>query len=194
MNEEAALLNELGEHPDDQTNRQVYADWLEEHGDLRAEYLRLQMKLSRCPRGSNERKAVQKRMRALSNKIDREWLLKIEQVPVENCDGVNSEEGGIVFHYQCPKQWADLAVTENSKVRMCGECKKLVFFCHSVREARGLARQGMCVAIESTRGRKRDDIQQFEPTSQLLGVLDSSETAQDMARDALQIDRRSSRA
>jgi uncharacterized protein (TIGR02996 family) len=40
--EEGALLQAVAENPDDDAVRLIYADWLEEHGDLeRAEYVRL---------------------------------------------------------------------------------------------------------------------------------------------------------
>jgi uncharacterized protein (TIGR02996 family) len=45
MTEERALLTAILERPDDDARKLVYADWLEEHGDLRGEYLRLMMKV-----------------------------------------------------------------------------------------------------------------------------------------------------
>ena len=49
----AAFLADILEHPDDDTPRLVYADWLEENGDtddaLRAEFIRVQVKLARSP-------------------------------------------------------------------------------------------------------------------------------------------------
>src|SRR5262249_9549822 len=41
MNEEAPFLRALWEEPADETTRLAYADWLEERGDPRGEYLRL---------------------------------------------------------------------------------------------------------------------------------------------------------
>ncbi len=42
MDQEAAFLAEIAANPDDNGTRQVYADWLEEQGDPRAELIRLQ--------------------------------------------------------------------------------------------------------------------------------------------------------
>src|SRR5208337_2050142 len=43
MTDERAFLTAILEQPDDDTRKLVYADWLEEHGDPRAVYLRLMM-------------------------------------------------------------------------------------------------------------------------------------------------------
>src|SRR5271166_3055191 len=45
MTEERAFLTAILERPDDDATKLVYADWLEEQGDLRGEYLRLMMKM-----------------------------------------------------------------------------------------------------------------------------------------------------
>jgi uncharacterized protein (TIGR02996 family) len=47
MTEERAFLAAILERPDDDATKLVYADWLEEHGDPRAEYLRLMMTVRR---------------------------------------------------------------------------------------------------------------------------------------------------
>jgi uncharacterized protein (TIGR02996 family) len=45
MIEEQSFLAAILERPDDDSRKLVYADWLEEHGDPRAEYVRLVVKL-----------------------------------------------------------------------------------------------------------------------------------------------------
>jgi uncharacterized protein (TIGR02996 family) len=45
MNDERAFLTAILERPDDDATKLVYADWLEEQGDPRGEYLRLMMKM-----------------------------------------------------------------------------------------------------------------------------------------------------
>jgi uncharacterized protein (TIGR02996 family) len=45
MNEEAAFLDGIRANPKDLALRLIYADWLEERGDARSEYLRLGVKL-----------------------------------------------------------------------------------------------------------------------------------------------------
>ena len=45
MNEERAFLTAILERPYDDAAKLIYADWLEEHGDPRCEYLRLMVKV-----------------------------------------------------------------------------------------------------------------------------------------------------
>src|SRR5262249_49935579 len=47
MTDERAFLTAILERPDDDATKLVYADWLEEQGDPRAEYLRLMMTVRR---------------------------------------------------------------------------------------------------------------------------------------------------
>jgi uncharacterized protein (TIGR02996 family) len=64
MNDEAGFLNAIRDNPDDDTARLVYADWLEERGDIRGEYLRLEYQLSQIPL----------RLAQLREQIDPAWL------------------------------------------------------------------------------------------------------------------------
>jgi uncharacterized protein (TIGR02996 family) len=47
MSEDAGLFAALCAHPEDEPLRLVYADWLDERGDPRGEWLRLQVALDR---------------------------------------------------------------------------------------------------------------------------------------------------
>jgi hypothetical protein len=51
------------------------------------------------------------------------------------------------FEFQCPRQWAQLALTDDPLVRACGTCLKDVHFCRSRDEAALHARLRHCVAI-----------------------------------------------
>ena len=51
MNTEEAFERDILDHPFDDTCRLIYADWLEERGDERGEFLRLQHNLSRMSIG-----------------------------------------------------------------------------------------------------------------------------------------------
>src|SRR5262245_14766845 len=57
-NQEQALLWEIIEHPDDDDPRLIYADWLEERGSPRAEFIRLQ-----CDRAKLEQPASRELLR-----------------------------------------------------------------------------------------------------------------------------------
>ncbi len=46
---EASFLQAIGDDPRDDAARLIYADWLEERGDARAEYIRNQCELTATP-------------------------------------------------------------------------------------------------------------------------------------------------
>ena len=60
MSDESALLTAIIEHPDEDTPRLVYADWLDEHATsaaqrARAEYIRLEIEQARLARATRRR-------------------------------------------------------------------------------------------------------------------------------------------
>jgi uncharacterized protein (TIGR02996 family) len=61
-----AFLQDVLEHPEDDTPRLVYADWLEEHGlPERAEFIRVQCELAKLPEGDPRAKPLAARERVL---------------------------------------------------------------------------------------------------------------------------------
>ncbi len=64
MSDEAGFLRAIQENPEDDDARLVYADWLEERGDMRGEYLRLEHQLVQIPL----------RLAQLRQHIDPAWL------------------------------------------------------------------------------------------------------------------------
>ena len=75
MNYEEGFLEAIREDPDDEGLRLVYADWLEEHGQLnRAEFIRGQIHLARVKEDSLPRRRLARRMRELLEAHEQEWL------------------------------------------------------------------------------------------------------------------------
>jgi uncharacterized protein (TIGR02996 family) len=72
MTDEDALLAAVLAAPDDDLPRLVYADWLDDHGDPRAEYLRLGVELRRLTSG-HERHDPEGRMHDLRGRLDPGW-------------------------------------------------------------------------------------------------------------------------
>jgi uncharacterized protein (TIGR02996 family) len=73
---DAGFLEALRENPDDESLRLIYADWLDERGDKRGEFLRLESALRFLSHGgeSDEFAALRKRVLALANDLDLSWL------------------------------------------------------------------------------------------------------------------------
>lgn len=63
--------------PGDTTLRLVYADWLEERADPRAEYLRLDVELASLPRGHEAAPTLRRRMLALRATVPGDWLANL---------------------------------------------------------------------------------------------------------------------
>lgn len=75
MSEDFPFLRAIFHRPDDDAPRLVYADWLEERGDPRAEYLRLEVELRRLPKGADAQvSAVQGRLVQLRPTLNADWV------------------------------------------------------------------------------------------------------------------------
>ncbi len=66
---EARLLAAVVADPDDREARMVYADWLDDHGDPRGQYLRLESQLHSIPA----------QLAALAPTIDPAWLDRVSR-------------------------------------------------------------------------------------------------------------------
>jgi uncharacterized protein (TIGR02996 family) len=130
--------------PDDITTWLVYADWLDESGDPRAEYLRLQVDLGR---GSNRAEA---RLRELCQTLDPDWLAIVDRPAIENCPAP--------FAFRCPRKWEQLSPTRDVSVRYCDRCQQEVYYCRSLDEARQFATGGDCVALSRVLPRTPGDL------------------------------------
>ena len=156
------LLAELVANPDDEATRMVYQDWLDENGDQRGEYLRLQSKLSHFKADDPQREPVRQELQKVHGEIAqtwRDWLLKVSRSQIEHCPGqINSwfvdqgtlELADFRFGRECPRRWANLESTDDPTIRYCDQGRKHVFFCDDVREAESLSVWGQCVAVDES--------------------------------------------
>src|SRR5438552_18844634 len=78
MNSDAAFLKAIRADPADDALRLIYADWLEEHGDPRAEYLRLRHQITSSPKPLRPRRGVLKRLGELYEVLDKDWVLAVD--------------------------------------------------------------------------------------------------------------------
>jgi uncharacterized protein (TIGR02996 family) len=81
MHEDFPFLRAVFNQPDDDVLRLVYADWLDEHDDPRAEFLRLDVERRRPENGGKDRQdALEQRLRDLAPKLDTRWVGWMSQV------------------------------------------------------------------------------------------------------------------
>ena len=62
MTHDEAFLQAILEAPEDETPRLVYADWLEDQGDPRGEFIRLQAQLARLAPDDPDRPALEEHL------------------------------------------------------------------------------------------------------------------------------------
>jgi uncharacterized protein (TIGR02996 family) len=75
MSDETALLRAIAAHPDEDTPRLAYADWLDEHGDAnRAAFIRGQIEYTHLRDDSPHRREVAFRCRQLLDAHENDWL------------------------------------------------------------------------------------------------------------------------
>ena len=140
MSTDSEFLDEIHASPYDDTPRLIYADWLEEHGDPRGEYLRIECELNGLSDGDALFDELAPRLRDLRQDIDPAWLADVGRTKIGNC---------LVVAFECPKRWEQLKPTGHDQRRFCTACKEVVHYCSTFDEAMARARNGECVAIDA---------------------------------------------
>lgn len=74
MTEDEAFLQAILEEPDADAPRLMYADWLDERDDPRAEFIRVQCTLASAVMGAARRAELKQRERALLRQYQDEWI------------------------------------------------------------------------------------------------------------------------
>jgi uncharacterized protein (TIGR02996 family) len=82
VTDEDAFLEAIRAEPDDDAPRLVFADWLEEQGDPRAEFIRVQCELARPGLERRRRAELASRERALRQRYEQEWLGPLRQLGI----------------------------------------------------------------------------------------------------------------
>jgi uncharacterized protein (TIGR02996 family) len=150
MDDEAPFLQAVQAAPGDTGLLLVYADWLEERGDPRAEFLRVRVALGRLSPIEKQFRVLWQQLRRLRAGVDPTWLAVLDRTPIENCP--------VQFAYPCPKRWEALRPTEDAAVRYCEACQQQVYYCSTLKQARRHAEAGDCVAIDSMLNRRPGDL------------------------------------
>lgn len=148
--EDRSFLREILNNPAELTAWLIYADWLDEHCDPRAEYIRLEVRREQLPETHPERLAIRTRLEQLRPSLDPDWVALFDRPAVENC---TSE-----FDYRCPRLWELLQPTDRPDVRHCGTCGHAVYYCHDLETACEHVKHGECVAVRTGLPRTATDL------------------------------------
>lgn len=160
--DDKAFLRTILSNPAELTGWLVYADWLDERDDLRAEFVRLQARRSDAGLTQTERFGVEGRLEELVPLFDPDWVAIFDRPRIENCTKL--------FAFRCPKKWENLKETAEADVRYCESCDKTVRYCHDIYDARRVARTGGCVAVAIGVPRRPDDLKEPE-VRHLMGMI-----------------------
>jgi uncharacterized protein (TIGR02996 family) len=160
VTDDEAFLAAIRADPDDDTARLVYADWLDERGDVRGEWLRVQCELARMPQSDPRHAPLLAREGALREQVDDDWLRLVGHPRIENC---------VEFDFRCPKTWHALHETDDPDYRYCSECRRNVRLCHNIREASTWAYLGYCIAVSSELARHDGDLER-QPMTLVVGM------------------------
>jgi uncharacterized protein (TIGR02996 family) len=83
MTRDGAFLRAVIENPEDETTRLVYADWLEERGDRRAEFLRIECHLRGLSESDPDYRLWHQQLAELGSTLDIRWLAAVCRVHLE---------------------------------------------------------------------------------------------------------------
>jgi hypothetical protein len=86
-------------------------------------------------------------------------------MPPENC--------GLRWGFECPKSWEQLRETDDHWVRFCSVCRREVYYCTSVSEAKWRVNAGDCVAVDLRVPRRPGDLTPPAPPDHelIMGAL-----------------------
>lgn len=150
MDDDGQFIQAVQAAPGDTGLLLMYAAWLEERGDPRAEFLRIRVALGRLSPTEKQFQGLWRHLRRLRSTIDLAWLAVLDRTPIDNCP--------VQFAYPCPKRWEALRPTADSSIRFCEACQQRVYYCSTLKQARRHAAAGDCVAVDSMLNRRPGDL------------------------------------
>src|SRR5262249_10870850 len=75
-----AFIEAIVESPDDDGLRLIYADWLDERGDPRGEFIRVQVQLARLPEDDPRQEELEARASELLEEHKDEWVGPVRDI------------------------------------------------------------------------------------------------------------------
>jgi len=153
MSDNDAFLDAIRAAPNDVATRLVYADWLDEHGHGGSAFLRAECEWFDLPHGPQKEECFA-RLQKAGVDLESYWLAAVCRAPIENCN--------VRFEFRCPKRWELLEKTSDETIRYCDACQQNVYFCDTIQEARDLAANRECVAVDARLSRTHNDIKPWD--------------------------------
>lgn len=164
---ERQLLDEIRQRPDDPVPRTVYADWLEQHGHAaRAEFLRQQLAVGNAKDASDpDFVLAAAQLAALAPEVGDGWRARVAMSFIEHCPKApprspwDNSPPPLGLELVCPMRWDKLTPTDREGVRSCSGCTREVTYCTTIEQARTIAQEGGCIAVDIANERKPFDLE-----------------------------------
>lgn len=148
---ELEFLAAIADAPNDDTQRAVYGDWLEEHQHFEeAQFLRAQIEIRDLAADHPRFADLARTIETLAPRMGLTWRRAVARPAIENC--------GPQFELKCPKRWDELKTTKDPDQRFCDACNRNVHYATTVDKARRLAVAGQCVAVDIAETRRPGDL------------------------------------
>jgi uncharacterized protein (TIGR02996 family) len=128
----------------DDTGRLDYAQFLSNRDPVRAEWIRLEVKLHAQATDDAD---VHQRYTELGREVGYDFRRVMRRRNILNCGSAASEPRRVRFSFVCERKWETLHPTEDAAVRHCNSCDSRVYQCATVKEAEAHARAGHCIAV-----------------------------------------------
>jgi uncharacterized protein (TIGR02996 family) len=115
--QQEALEAALVENPDDLATHMAYADWLNENGDPRGEFIQVQLALEDPKVSAGDRKNLQKKEKALLKKHGREWLGELAKWLLDRDKREDFARCKCEYHFA--RGWLDTLEAQNFTFAFC---------------------------------------------------------------------------
>src|SRR5213595_2225748 len=99
--DDKGFIRAILDHPEELTTWLAYADWLDDRGDPRAEFLRLTAERRLLAPADARVPEIDARLAVLRTTLDPRWMLVFDTAPLVNCRNPR--------WFPCPQTWDRLS-------------------------------------------------------------------------------------
>lgn len=136
MTEEGDFLAALGSAPRDDAVRLAFADWLEERGDQRAHFLRIDCQLARCPPEDPHAIELRRRLAEQFAGLDTDWVATVCHGLIAGCCNASRWCPLTTWERLQPLPPTDVSDGLRRRFRRCPNCAAEVGFVTQVEAVR----------------------------------------------------------
>jgi uncharacterized protein (TIGR02996 family) len=134
--DEKGFLAAIRARPTDNDLRLVYADWLEEQGDPRAEFLRLDCQLGGYPPEDGRSTRLRQQLAERFAGLDPDWVATVCHGPIVGCPKADRWCPVKTWEQLQPLELVGIRARDTHQVRKCDACGDEVFLTDQIETVR----------------------------------------------------------